>query len=103
MTESPFATTSRILSEASNSFDLLRIIAGESNGLRDADRNVMRQAATELESAQYAHLATYRQLLDVQAKLIAVNDQLIAARKATLPADSKWSMSTGWMRGETLK
>lgn len=98
MTESAFITTSRILSESANSFDLLRIIAGDDNHLDPADRETMRLAADELESSQRAHYATYLQLIETQAKLIAANERLIEARKGVA-----LSYSTGWFKAEIVK
>lgn len=105
MMESPFATTSRILAESSNAFDELRIIAGENNKLPPADRAIIRRAADDLESSYRALGLTHLQLIETQQRLIAVNDQLIQARKAALPAQPhpKWSMSTGWMRMENIR
>lgn len=105
MIESPFVATSRILAENANSFDELRIIAGENNKLPPADRATIRRAADDLESSYRALGLTHLQLIETQQRLIAVNDQLIQARKATLPAQprSRWSMSTGWIRMEYVR
>lgn len=98
MTESAFITTSRILSESANSFDLLRIIASDDNRLDSADRETICAAADELEASQRAHYATYQQLLATQAKLIAVNERLIEANKGVA-----WSYATGWFKAGILK
>lgn len=103
MIESPFAVTSRILSEASNSFDMLRIIAGEANKLSPNDRGVVRQAADELEHAQRSLIMLHAQLIETQQRLIAVNEQLIEARKAALPMPPRWRMSTGWFQAENVR
>lgn len=75
--------------------DVLRIIAGEAP-LSEADKALLRQAADQLEFAQRDLISTYAKLIETQQRLIAVNDQLIAERKAKLPI-AKWSLSSGWM------
>jgi len=100
MTESPFATTSRILSESSNSFDLLRIIAGESNNLSPDDRATLRKAADELESAQWALIKSNCDLIEAQQRAIALHDQIMATNKRTVAG---WSYRTGWIAMENLK
>ena len=79
--ESPFAVTSQILGEQSNAFDDLRIIARDRKGLSSTDKMLLEAAANELETAHRAHLITHIQLIETQQRLIAVNDQLIAARR----------------------
>jgi hypothetical protein len=90
--ESPFTTTSRIINEPSNSFDVLRIIAGEQR-ITDADRQSIRDAADELEGAYRALIQTTNSLIEANQKIIALNDQLIAARKTE---SGKCSTSSGW-------
>jgi hypothetical protein len=90
MTESPFVTTSRIINETSNSFDLLRIIAGE---LKGQDRESLLTAADELEVIQRAFVLASLDLIETRQRLIAVNDQLIEARRLPTNAPAPWSMS----------
>lgn len=82
MNESPFVTTSRICSEQSNTFDLVRIIAKDTKGLPESDRDILRSAADELETAYRALISAHQQLSESQQRQIATNEQLIAARKA---------------------
>jgi hypothetical protein len=84
--ESAFVTTNRIINETSNSFDVLRIIAGEMKG---PDRESLLTAADELEMTQRAFVLASIDLVETRQRLIAVNDQLIEARRS--PA--QWSMS----------
>ena len=105
--ESPFAVTARIIGEASNGFDNLRIIAKDVPGLSPEDRRTIRAAAEELESCQRAHLLTYAQLIETQAKLAAVNDclnettqKLLRVKKPVFPLFPKLQMSTGWVKVE---
>lgn len=100
MTESPFATIGRIISEPSNAFDDLRIIAGGPARLDTPAREIIRSAADELEATQRAYRATLEQLVETQRRLIAVNDQLIAHNWMRL---SKWQMSSGWIKVEAPK
>lgn len=85
MTESAFVTTSQILSEATNGFDELRIIAKDSHSLEPSDRAKIRQAADELEECQRRLIKLYYEFQQTQAHLIAVNEQLIEARKKPAP------------------
>jgi hypothetical protein len=84
MTESAFATTHRILNERSDSFDLVRIIAKDSNISRD-DRETLNQAANDYEDTQRSLVAVYQALIETQQKLIAVNEQLIEEKKKAIP------------------
>lgn len=84
MIESPFAATSEIIAEVSNAFDDVRIIARDRKSLSAADKAHLETAADELETSQKTCVALYMQLLEANQKLIAVNDQLIAARRDNL-------------------
>lgn len=84
MTENAFATTHRILSETSNAYDDLRIIASDVKKLSDLDRDIIRHAADELETAQRTLVHVYRQLMECNAHRIALNEQLIDARKVPM-------------------
>jgi hypothetical protein len=87
--ESPFITTNRVISEPSASSDVVRIIAGE---LRGEDKKSLLAAADEMEMLHRVLLLTSLELIEARQKLIAVGDQLIAARKAALPS-AHYSMS----------
>jgi hypothetical protein len=105
VTESSFATVARIVSEPSNAFDDLRIIASGPARLDASSRELIRLAADELETTQRAFIAVQAQLIETQRRLIAVNDQLIEARKAAMPAprvDPRWNMDTGWIKCEVI-
>jgi hypothetical protein len=93
MTQSPFVTTAHVLNEASNSFDVLRIIAKDTRGLGSAERESIRQAADELEDAQRRLIKVYFDLQQTQQQLIAVNEQLIEARKAAAAKLTRFSMT----------
>lgn len=80
--------------------DVLRIIAGEAR-LSEADRAALRVAADQLEFAQRDLISTYAKLIEAQQRAIALNDALIAERKAKLPTDKvRWSLSTGWVKAQ---
>jgi hypothetical protein len=103
--ESPFTATARILNEASDGFDNLRIIAKDAAGLSAEDRRNIRAAADELENAQRAHLLTYAQLIETQAQLAASNEmlletaqKLLQTKKPVFPLFPKLQMSSGWVR-----
>jgi len=103
--ESPFTATARIIGEVSNGFDNLRIIAKDVPGLSAEDRRTIREAADELEASQRAHLLTYAQLIETQAKLAAVNEclietsqKLLQTKKPVFPLFPKLQMSTGWVK-----
>jgi hypothetical protein len=103
--ESPFTAVARILNEAANGSDTLRIIAKDGAGLSAEDRRNIRAAADELETAQRAHLLTYTQLIETQQKLTAANEALIEAnqkllqtKKPVFPLFPKLQMSSGWVR-----
>lgn len=89
MSESPFATVSRIINEPANISDDLRIIAGDHGRFTDEKRQILRNAAEELESWQRAYILLQADFIEAQRRLIAVNEQLIESRKS----QPKWSMS----------
>lgn len=80
MMESPFQTVNRVLNEPSNGFDDLRIIARDQKSLTSQERQLIKDAADELETSQKTLIQIYSQLVETQQKLIAVNDQMIAIR-----------------------
>lgn len=88
MTESIFAVTSRVLNEPSNSFDVVRIIAKDAK-LNKEDRASLYYAADELEAAQRALIICSHQLIETQARLIAVNDRLIEELKNGKRSEAK--------------
>jgi|SRR5580692_244405 hypothetical protein len=107
--ESPFAATARVIGEASNGFDNLRIIAKDVPGLSQEDRRTIR-AADELEKCQRAHLLTFAQLIETQARLVATTDcltettrKLLQTKKPVFPLFPKLQMSTGWVRVEPFQ
>lgn len=70
----------------SDTFDELRIIATEANGLPQADRAIIAQAAEEYENLQRTLIATSAALIESQARQIAMNDRLIEIkRREVLP------------------
>ena len=95
--ESPFTTTSAILSERSNTFDDLRIIASDYDELSVADKTKIEGAADELETLQRGYALVYAQLIETQQKLIAANDRLIELHRKQ-PPQAKWSLSSGWVK-----
>jgi hypothetical protein len=104
-TESPFTATARILNEASNGFDNLRIIAKDVPGLSAEDRRNIRAAADELESCQKAHLLTYAQLIETQQQLASARElltetaqKLLQTKKPVFPLFPKLQMSSDWIR-----
>ena len=100
MTESPFVATHRLINEPSNSFDDLRIIAKDGGRLDAPKRELIASAADELETAYKALIQLHAQLNETQRSLIAVNEQLIEARKVALPKPKSlpfMSLSSGWI------
>jgi GTPase Era involved in 16S rRNA processing len=102
--ESPFVAIARIVGEATNGFDTLRIIAKDTPGLSQEDRRNIRDAADELENSQRAHLQTYAQLIDTQRQLTAVHERLLETtqrllqtKKPVFPLFPKLQMSSGWV------
>lgn len=85
----------QLLAENSNTFDVLRIIAGEAK-LSQEDSSTLRVAADELESAQRTLAIVYANLIEAQQRLIATNDRLIELQKQ--PRKPVWRMSTGWIQ-----
>lgn len=63
-----------------NTFDELRIIAKDAP-LKSDDREVLRRAANELEEALRFILVQNAYVIETQQHFLAVNDQLLAARK----------------------
>lgn len=78
--------------------EVLRVIASEAR-LSSDDKASLLTAAEQLEFAQRDLIATYAKLIETQQRLIAVNDQLIEARKAPAP-DQLWSLSSGWVKAQ---
>jgi hypothetical protein len=68
-----------IVTEPSNGFDVLRIIAKDSRDLSKADRVAITSAADELEDAQRRLVHLHFQYCQLQQQLIAVNDRLLDA------------------------
>jgi len=69
------------MAEANNGFDVLRIIAKDTHGLSKDDRASINGAADELETAQRSLVKLHFEYCQLQQRLIAVNEQLIDARK----------------------
>lgn len=82
MSESPFMTINKVLTEESNGFDDLRMIAKDQKFLSVQERHLIKSAADELEISQRTLVQVYGQLVETQQKLIAVNDKLIAANRS---------------------
>jgi hypothetical protein len=89
-------------------FDELRIIAQDSSGLAKMDRDTIRRAADEMESLCKMVIQTNEALIRSQWHHIAVNDQLIKARRHILHLNAelngkakpgpKWTISSGWVQ-----
>jgi hypothetical protein len=79
-------------------FEELRIIAKDAHGLSSADREVIRHGADELEYCLKLLIATMAELDESNARRIAINEQLIEARRPPAPAPKllSLSISTGW-------
>lgn len=102
MTESPFATVHRIITEPVNTHDELCIIAKDAAHLSSSDREILRRAANELEILHHALIMSTTELIEARQKHIATNDQLIAERRhiAALIApkiDERWHIGSGPM------
>ena len=100
MMESPFQVTHQILTEIPNVVDELRIIAKDGGRLDAPKRELIASAADELETAYKALIQLHAQLIETQRRLIAVNEQLIEARKVALPKPKSlpfMSLSSGWI------
>ena len=81
MIESPFQTINNVLSESTNGFDDLRIIAKDRGG---RDRALIEAAADELETCQRTLIRVYGQLQEAQQKLLAANEQIIELKATQL-------------------
>ncbi len=79
--ESPFQTVSRIISEPSNGFDDLRIIATSGTKLDKPTRALIAAAADELEQTQRMLVSTQAALIEAQAQLMALKDRLLTIRQ----------------------
>lgn len=77
MIESAFVTVNRVISEPSNTFDELRIIAKDAQHLSAIDRDAISRGADELESILRAFFVQGMQLIEMQQRLIAVNERLL--------------------------
>lgn len=81
-----------------DTYDLLRIIAGERGSLADADRETIRQGAEELERAYRQWTLTSLQLIEAQQQVIAQNERIIELQRGQAQsAPPKWTMGTGWV------
>jgi hypothetical protein len=78
--ESPFVTVSKILSEPSNGLDDLRIIADSGTRLDTPTRELILAAALEMENNQRLLWQMQEKLTETLARMMALNDQLLAAR-----------------------
>lgn len=83
--ESSFSVINRIISEPSNSYDELRIIAKDEKRLSRSDRDCLIDAAENIERLQGALIETSKKLIETEQKLSAVNDQLADANKKISP------------------
>lgn len=62
----------------SDTFEELRIIAKDARGMDKIDRDVLRRAADELEDTWRKLAATQADLIESQAKRIALTEQIIS-------------------------
>jgi uncharacterized protein (UPF0248 family) len=77
MYESPYTAINKVLTEPTNGYDDLRIIAKDRGGM---DRALIEDAADEFETTQRNLVQVYAQLIEAQQKLIAANDVILALR-----------------------
>jgi hypothetical protein len=82
MSKSPFDAIHAVITEPSNTFDVVRIIAKDARGLDSADRESLRRAADELEQAQRLLILTQVALIEAQQRQIATGERLLELRKA---------------------
>lgn len=80
MSESPFATVNAILSEPSNACDMLRIIAGEAP-LKAIDKEVLRDAAGQLELAYRQLVSMHFQIIEEQQHALALLERVNEGEK----------------------
>ena len=84
-----------------DAFDDLRIIARDHKALSDTERGMIEAAADELEASQRGHVLTYSRLIEAQAKLIAVTDRLLDAKRELAeihrPKPPAMHLCSGWM------
>jgi len=69
------------MNEMSDSFDVLRIIAKDAQGLPQKDRDIINSAADEIEQLYRMLSQTQAQLIETQRHEIAVGERLLVAMK----------------------
>ncbi len=86
MSESPFVTVHRLLSEETEAATELRILIKDVFKITPADREVMRKAADELDEAKRCVATLYAAIQEREAALTAAKEQIAEHRtKLGLP------------------
>lgn len=81
MTESPFLTVHRVVSEDTNVADDLRILAKDAPYLKKTDRETIIRAADDLEFSQRTVATLYAGIMERDQALAAVQDRLAKANR----------------------
>lgn len=76
MTESPFVTTNRLLSEPPSTSDELRIIAADGRKLQASDRAILNRAAAELDWSLRTIRLLQEAVSDNAARLAALAERV---------------------------
>lgn len=99
----PFAEIQALISDVTNSVEVVRIIARDARGIAKTDRVALAAAADEMEMLQRENAWLHGHLFECRQQAAAISDQRAALEKKLIgvgqfPTISAQATVTGWGR-----